>query len=127
MGQSMSSAVEKVTSLVTLSRSKPLQDAIFYLGLYYLTKTALSFTTGTYRVFKTFILPSVWPRYFRKEYGQWAVVTGCTAGIGLGYVEALAENGMDIVLVGRTRSKLDNVAKNISKSFSENNHVRIKK
>nr|XP_024214261.1 very-long-chain 3-oxoacyl-CoA reductase-B-like [Halyomorpha halys] len=45
--------------------------------------------------------------------GQWAVITGATDGIGKAFAFKLAEKGMDIVLISRTRSKLETVAKEI--------------
>lgn len=41
------------------------------------------------------------------------VVTGSTDGIGKQYARELASNGMNIVLISRTESKLDQVAKEI--------------
>lgn len=44
-----------------------------------------------------------------KKLGEWAVVTGATDGIGKGYAFELARQGMNIVLISRTQSKLDAV------------------
>eukprot|EP00002_Diphylleia_rotans_P009640 TRINITY_DN20002_c0_g1_i1.p1 TRINITY_DN20002_c0_g1~~TRINITY_DN20002_c0_g1_i1.p1 ORF type:complete len:327 (+),score=87.99 TRINITY_DN20002_c0_g1_i1:50-1030(+) len=49
-----------------------------------------------------------------KKYGDWAVVTGSTDGIGKAYAFELARKGLNIVLVSRTQSKLDEVAKQIA-------------
>lgn len=48
-----------------------------------------------------------------KEMGSWAVVTGATDGIGKAYAKALAKKGLNVVLISRTRSKLEDVAKEI--------------
>nr|AFV95595.1 17-beta-hydroxysteroid dehydrogenase type 12 [Nucella lapillus] len=49
--------------------------------------------------------------------GSWAVVTGCTDGIGKAYAEQLAKRGLNIVLISRTRSKLDELARDIESRF----------
>merc|ERR1719183_2613607 len=43
-------------------------------------------------------------------YGQWAVVTGATDGIGRALCFEFARKGLDVVLISRTASKLDAVA-----------------
>ncbi|XP_053686340.1 very-long-chain 3-oxoacyl-CoA reductase isoform X2 [Sabethes cyaneus] len=48
-----------------------------------------------------------------KEMGEWALVTGATDGIGKAYAKALAKKGLNVVLVSRTLSKLEDVAKEI--------------
>merc|ERR1712066_1181924 len=53
-----------------------------------------------------YILPRIFPVDLVGTYGKWAVITGCTGGIGRAYVLALAAKGMDIVLVGRSMEKL---------------------
>lgn len=52
-----------------------------------------------------------------KKMGQWAVITGATDGIGKAYAEELARLGIDVVLISRTMSKLQDVAKNIEEEF----------
>ena len=137
----MAVACDKASLLVNTicDRARPLRDLLLLAGLYYTSKKAVSWTNTAYSVFKTFVLPAVWPRNFRKEYGQWAgmqslskifeklknlfkivlffysVVTGCTRGIGLGYVHALAKRGMDIIMIGRDSSRLEPIAAQISK------------
>jgi len=47
------------------------------------------------------------------SYGKWAVVTGSTDGIGKGYAKQLARRGMNVFLISRSQSKLDETAKEI--------------
>lgn len=47
---------------------------------------------------------------FKKYRGKWAVVTGASDGIGRAYAEQLAQNGLNVVLISRTLSKLEEVA-----------------
>ena len=39
-------------------------------------------------------------------YGSWAIVTGCTDGIGKAYADQLAKRGLNIVLISRSLEKL---------------------
>ncbi|KAI5700185.1 hypothetical protein M8J76_003009 [Diaphorina citri] len=49
----------------------------------------------------------------KEKYGDWAVVTGCTDGIGRAYAHELARRGINIVLISRTLEKLKKTAKEI--------------
>ena len=42
----------------------------------------------------------------KKKYGGWAVVTGCTDGIGRAFCEQLAKKNIPLLLISRTESKL---------------------
>ncbi|XP_050526565.1 very-long-chain 3-oxoacyl-CoA reductase-B-like isoform X2 [Daktulosphaira vitifoliae] len=50
-----------------------------------------------------------------KSTGKWA---GCTDGIGKAYAEQLAKKGIDIVLISRTKSKLECTAKMIRDNYN---------
>lgn len=54
-----------------------------------------------------------------KTYGQWAVVTGATDGIGRAYAFELARQGLNVLLISRTESKLIEVAKEIKDKYSK--------
>ena len=45
------------------------------------------------------------PKKLRK-YGEWAVVTGATDGIGKAYAFELAKHGLNVMLLSRTEAKL---------------------
>jgi len=45
--------------------------------------------------------------------GGWAVVTGCTDGIGLGLAEELSRRGFNLLLISRSKEKLDALDKNL--------------
>ncbi|KAF2359292.1 Short-chain dehydrogenase/reductase SDR [Trinorchestia longiramus] len=56
----------------------------------------------------------LWKKNFCKRYGgKWAVVTGCTDGIGKAYCHELAKDGLNVVLISRSLEKLQKVAEEI--------------
>lgn len=54
-----------------------------------------------------------------------ALITGATSGIGAAYAYALAEQGYDLILTGRRREVIDDVAERIRKKFQANVSVVI--
>lgn len=56
-----------------------------------------------------------------KKYGKagtWAIVTGASDGLGKEYALQLARKGFNLVLVSRTASKLDTLAREIETKYS---------
>ncbi|WZN62541.1 very-long-chain 3-oxoacyl-CoA reductase [Chloropicon roscoffensis] len=58
-------------------------------------------------VYKLFFRPGM---NLKKKYGGWAIVTGCTDGIGKAFCEELAKKGVPLLLISRTESKLEALA-----------------
>lgn len=57
---------------------------------------------------------------FKSRKAQtWALVTGCTSGIGLEFARQLAAKGFGIILVGRRQGALDDLAKEIGAYMHE--------
>ncbi|XP_071100112.1 very-long-chain 3-oxoacyl-CoA reductase-like [Haliotis cracherodii] len=99
-----------------------------YFGAYNECFSVLGALAAAYIAFKTFR----WVYQFLTEHflgpalglsadvtkaGPWAVVTGCTDGIGKAYTEQLAKKGLNIVLISRTQSKLDDLAKELESRY----------
>lgn len=57
------------------------------------------------------------PKLKLCDYGEWALVTGATDGIGKSYAKQLAKQGFKIILISRTQAKLDSVAKEIENEY----------
>jgi len=84
-------------------------------GSLFLVKQFLYWSVQLYRGINTFVLPRLVNNQgdLKSRFGQWALVTGCTGGIGREYAVQLARKGMDMILVSRSRDKLDMLAKEI--------------
>ena len=65
--------------------------------------------------FKAFVRPAK----NLTKLGKWAVVTGATDGIGKAYAFALAKQGMGVVLISRTESKLQAVKEEIEEKYAD--------
>uniref|UniRef100_A0A671THR0 Hydroxysteroid (17-beta) dehydrogenase 3 n=1 Tax=Sparus aurata TaxID=8175 RepID=A0A671THR0_SPAAU len=68
-------------------------------------------------LFSRMLFPKLWfplSESFFTSMGEWAVVTGASEGIGRAYAFVLAEQGMNVVIMSRTKVTLDQVAKEIS-------------
>jgi short-subunit dehydrogenase len=51
---------------------------------------------------------------FAEKYGPWALVAGASDGVGAAFAEALAERGVNVVLLARRQALLDEVAAGIT-------------
>src|SRR6202171_1902892 len=60
---------------------------------------------------------------FREKYGEWALVTGASAGIGLEFARALAREGMSIVLTARREDRLNTLAGELRAEFHVDTRV----
>ena len=94
-------------------------ETYFYLiGVVYVIVVVIRLVIKCLDVIYGFVLPKLFPpSNFVKRYGQWAIVTGCTQGIGRYYVKELAKMGMNIVLVSRNESKLEDLARTVKNSY----------
>ncbi|XP_051750195.1 hydroxysteroid (20-beta) dehydrogenase 2 [Ctenopharyngodon idella] len=90
----------------------------FVTAAYYLLRWSWQCWHG----FKAYMVSEIWQTDL-KTYGQWAVVTGATSGIGRAYAEELAKRGLNIVLISRSEEKLNSVAKEIESRFKRQTHV----
>ncbi|KZV96284.1 NAD(P)-binding protein [Exidia glandulosa HHB12029] len=103
---------------------KPRVLALVLTALFPLTTTVV-FLTGIYvcgrlvlRFARMLLQLTVWRGTNVSKYGAgkgtWAVITGASGGIGREFSLQLAKKGFNIVLISRTPSKLDAVAKEIT-------------
>ncbi|XP_054014686.1 inactive hydroxysteroid dehydrogenase-like protein 1 [Hylaeus anthracinus] len=77
------------------------------------------------RAFWEFLVPLVntKPIDLRKKFGEWAVVTGSTDGIGKAYAKELAARNLNLVLISRTKEKLEKTREEI---LQENPNIEVK-
>jgi short-subunit dehydrogenase len=62
-------------------------------------------------------------RKFREKYGEWALVTGASAGIGLEFARQLAREGMSVILTARREDRLKTLADELRTEFHVDTRV----
>mmetsp|Transcript_24745 Transcript_24745/g.37605 ORF Transcript_24745/g.37605 Transcript_24745/m.37605 type:complete len:330 (-) Transcript_24745:998-1987(-) len=85
----------------------PVLTGIVAVGTLFLLNKVLKGSVAFYKMFLR-------PGKNLKRFGEWAVITGATDGIGKAYALALAKKGINIMLISRTEEKLKDVAKEIA-------------
>ncbi|KAL3428478.1 3-ketoacyl-reductase [Phlyctema vagabunda] len=88
---------------------KPVLSTFTVVGFIFLADRIISYAR---LLLSLFVLKGTNLRKYGKK-GTWAVVTGASDGIGKEYAIQLAQKGFNIVLVSRTESKLQVLAKEI--------------
>ncbi|KGF73491.1 short-chain dehydrogenase [Neosynechococcus sphagnicola sy1] len=58
-----------------------------------------------------------WQQRLYTRYGSWAVVTGASSGIGAAMVRKLAEAGLNLVLIGRSQTVLEEMAADLTTHY----------
>lgn len=93
-----------------------IQEVFAVIGVLYTSKLSLKLAWHVLAGFRTHVWSRLRPIDL-KGYGEWAVVTGSTEGIGNAYCHALARRGMNIVLISRNINKLQRVAQELESSY----------
>ena len=97
-----------------------IENIFWIVGVFYTLKIILKVVFHIKDGFSMYVLPTIFgTRNFAEKYGKWAVVTGCTQGIGRYYAEEMAKRGLNIVLVSRSQSKLDDVAQQLRNKYGK--------
>jgi len=94
--------------------ASPTTQVFAFIGILFVTLKIFSFWR---LIASLFILPGISLSKFGKK-GTWAVVTGASDGIGKEYAQQLAGKGFNILLVSRTKSKLDTLASEIQSKYN---------
>ena len=96
---------------------RPLRDAFVAIGILYSMKSVIKIGYQILRGTKTFGLSKLrWPNFVR-QYGDWAIITGCTQGIGRAYAEELAKMKMNLLLVSRNEEKLNILSNELEEKY----------
>ncbi|NXF16907.1 HSDL1 protein, partial [Rhodinocichla rosea] len=93
-------------------------EALAIVGAWYTVRKVVSLAWDTYSALRLHVIPKLSGKVdLVKKYGKWAVVTGSTDGFGKAYAEELAKHGVNIILVSRSKEKLQAVSRSISETY----------
>ncbi|KAG8849133.1 hypothetical protein FRB96_000919 [Tulasnella sp. 330] len=104
-----------MVSLSLLFLTNPnVETAFTTIGVLAVTSVLFSFLK---LIIQVFLWPGIKLKQFGAKQGAWAVITGCTDGIGRAFALQLAEAGFNVVLLSRTQAKLTALAAEIESLF----------
>ncbi|KAI5958899.1 hypothetical protein KGF57_002333 [Candida theae] len=110
-----------MSSIEDLLQSLPDNRVVYYTLVFALLVGVFKLTTFVLRLGSVlvdlFVVPPVDFVKYGAHSGRWAVVTGASDGIGKEFALQLAKRGLAIVLVSRTKSKLEAVAEEIATKY----------
>lgn len=98
-----------------------IQTIIYSIGLYHVIRYLSLFL---WQILKE-LIPSqdaTLDKYGRKQ-GKWAVVTGGTDGVGLGFCEELAHMGWNVCIISRNEEKLKRTISNLTEDLQKKNRM----
>lgn len=93
------------------------------VGAVFLGYYSLNFVLQVLRGIRAFVLPAIGIKKNLKKLGQWAVITGCTDGIGKAYTHELAKQGFKLVLISRTQEKLEILAGELKEAYGTESKI----
>jgi 17beta-estradiol 17-dehydrogenase / very-long-chain 3-oxoacyl-CoA reductase len=94
------------------------QDLIGFLGITFSLILCSWFISSVFSfLWNSILAPAMGLGVDFRKMGKWALVTGATDGIGLAYSKQLAEMGLNIVLISRTKDRLESVARQIETMY----------
>merc|ERR1712137_783134 len=108
--ETVTMVLNKVHGLVGLPESVELPlavDLLILVGAVIVAKSLMG-------MIKAFYVYFIRPGKNLRNYGEWAVVTGASDGIGKAYAGEFARAGLNVVLISRTQSRLDEAAAEIA-------------
>lgn len=82
------------------------------------SKVALPLAVGTYKCFLR-------PGKKLRKYGEWAVVTGATDGIGKALCFEFAKQGLSVFLISRTEARLVEVEEELKARFADGTFAHL--
>ncbi|XP_051900696.1 hydroxysteroid (20-beta) dehydrogenase 2 [Pristis pectinata] len=86
--------------------------------LYFMVKFSWKLLFGI----RIYVLSKFW-RIDLMSFGEWAVVTGATNGIGKAYAHELARRGLNIVLISRSLERLKAIAQEIEQQHGKKTKI----
>lgn len=111
MSDTMNKVGDFLASFYSHAREADAVTIVGLIALFFASLSAANFLAD-------FVLPGQsLTKYGGRSGKAWAVVTGASDGIGAEYVRQLAGNGFNILLVSRTQSKLDALAKEVEARY----------
>ncbi|ODV90029.1 hypothetical protein CANCADRAFT_26095 [Tortispora caseinolytica NRRL Y-17796] len=102
------------TSFSQLVETNPLLTVCASVGIIVLTRVLLTFVS----FFLDFLTPGTSLTKYGAGKGYWAVITGCTSGIGEEFALQLAKARFNVFLISRSESKLQSMAALIDSEVS---------